>query len=960
MNNQNPRAVVLFVILTVAVTSTVLAQGTAPWATDHVRTFQFRTFGLHDGLPQAWVSAIAEDKSGTVWVGTSDGVAAINGTLLETWRYNSDAKISITPGAVLSMESLGFDSVRVVTDLGRTVLRRWQGKGTCEQLGQQPRTFLIARRTRHGLDIPLTATDTLSITRLTHRRWGLHGESGTGIVQPPCLDDKGRTWIAVNGMGVVVMASTDTVLWTGTISLWGKTFDCSSVTSILYDGVGRIWLGSSRDGLLIVRDAQPQAIVQHDVSDPTSLPSNSVNCLAILSGKTVAVGTKQGLAFHCMASEVFHLIRPTSLFGAQAGTNMTRALYADTKSRLWIGTASTLLCVSETTREVYTVPPAAKAVRAIIENKDGTIMIGTEEWGLCALKNRSIVRLKSVTLDLPSRVLSFTRLGGDTILAAGRDALVVIVRGQPRATFSAPRRDDLAGLPNDVNSVQVLHDNRLLIGSRHGLFTSTARHGWDHIPPPKQVVVLPGSNSVGCIRPAASIRPGGWLVATWGAGVYVTDANAGDAMVVDGRYGLKSTLVYGAVAQGNLLLCYTNAGLEVVDVHRRRTMSFDESMGIQSTEFNAGALFVTESEEIVAGGIHGLTTVSGQWIRRVTDAMHVSELVLWMAVDGGLPRIVRGKEVSFPPGSSAVTLYIAPRGQSSGHQHLEYDVNDMQRWKPVHGGLIELHGMEPGEHRIAIRCMSGMHEWTYRTITISLQPRWYQRQWVHIVIVCLAAGVLTVGGVWFSRSTLKQKLAQEQVLASERARIAGDLHDDIGSALTELALMANSLSAQTHDDDVRNLSNEMLERIAHVSSGISSIVWSVTPGTLDYSSLQERISALASSMFRWSTVTLTIDVGSPDKAVYVAPRMARQIDLVVREALNNILKHAQATCVRVTIESDEASVVVSIDDDGIGYHGAHGGLGLQSMRDRLRLIGGALTITPRLPHGTVIQFRIVV
>ncbi|AER55260.1 sensor histidine kinase [Pseudoxanthomonas spadix] len=187
----------------------------------------------------------------------------------------------------------------------------------------------------------------------------------------------------------------------------------------------------------------------------------------------------------------------------------------------------------------------------------------------------------------------------------------------------------------------------------------------------------------------------------------------------------------------------------------------------------------------------------------------------------------------------------------------------------------------------------------------------------------------------------RQRLAVQE---AERARIARDLHDELGQLLTALRLSASAL-AQTLQDpaqqdlacDVLALAQDALERIRRLARGLH-------PPQLDSFGLVAALQALCEDLSRRGPARLQLTLATP------VPRAAAEVELaayrIAQEAISNALRHGQATHVRLHLSVEASLLQLQIDDDGRGHDiDAAPGFGRLAMRERATALGGTLQET---------------
>ena len=266
--------------------------------------------------------------------------------------------------------------------------------------------------------------------------------------------------------------------------------------------------------------------------------------------------------------------------------------------------------------------------------------------------------------------------------------------------------------------------------------------------------------------------------------------------------------------------------------------------------------------------------------------------------------------------------------------------------------------LRPGRYRFLVRAARVDGEVSSSPAEISFQvmaPVW--QRWWFLSGAALLAG-LAIYGLYHYR--VEQLLELERM----RTRIATDLHDDIGSGLTQIAI----LSEVIRQDTSGNSSGERLSRVADLSreliDAMSEIVWAMNP-TRDYvGGLVQRMRRFASDVLTGRNIALGFDARESDLNLALRSEIRRQVFLIFKEAINNISRHSQCNCAKIAVSVEKGEIILSLSDDGRGFdatgagNGHEAGHGLNSMKERARKIGGALEVTSRIGEGTRVYLRV--
>ena len=282
----------------------------------------------------------------------------------------------------------------------------------------------------------------------------------------------------------------------------------------------------------------------------------------------------------------------------------------------------------------------------------------------------------------------------------------------------------------------------------------------------------------------------------------------------------------------------------------------------------------------------------------------------------------------------------------------------------------------PGKY--VFRVLAGNSDGVWNTVGQSLpvvvRAPFYRTWWFFACLAVVALGLMAL--VWnyrlqqLKRAQAAQRVFSQQLIASqesERKRIAADLHDSIGQRLiviNNLALMLlRSLDPNRPDqkeiDTLKEINNEASSAIEE-ARGIS---YNLRPFQLDRLGLNKAIEGLIRSVSAASGIRFSTDLDDINDLFSEDLRI--NFYRIVQESLNNIMKHAQATEVKILLRRTESLLSLTIEDNGKGLKPqsrpsptSQNGFGLTGMAERARLLGGTFDIRPAHGHGTVMMVEI--
>jgi signal transduction histidine kinase len=207
------------------------------------------------------------------------------------------------------------------------------------------------------------------------------------------------------------------------------------------------------------------------------------------------------------------------------------------------------------------------------------------------------------------------------------------------------------------------------------------------------------------------------------------------------------------------------------------------------------------------------------------------------------------------------------------------------------------------------------------------------------------------------RKELEKQVAVMAAQKDERDRISADMHDELGSGVTAIRLMSEIVKSKMKEtslpeiDKISNSANDLLGKM-------DTIIWTMKSSNDTVESLIAYVRAYAKEYFDNTNITCTVKV-LPLPAVQISGEKRRNIFLGIKEALHNIVKHAQATEVTITATAMEHILTIEISDNGVGLHPdklRKFGNGLNNMKRRMESIDGSWDIISE--KGTMVVFSL--
>jgi signal transduction histidine kinase len=258
------------------------------------------------------------------------------------------------------------------------------------------------------------------------------------------------------------------------------------------------------------------------------------------------------------------------------------------------------------------------------------------------------------------------------------------------------------------------------------------------------------------------------------------------------------------------------------------------------------------------------------------------------------------------------------------------------------------------------------------TYMFKVLPPWYRTWWfLFLEAITVISLVLWAIKLYTARKLAQQKREIENLLAisNERARIASDMHDDLGAGLTAIGLLSGLANLKINLDHPAKTEIEKIEKSAgNLAENLREIIWTMNTRFDKLDDFIVYVRAFSVEYFEESDMNFKFESPSQLPDIGMQGDLRRNLFLCIKEALHNIIKHSKASNARLSFtidtsdgNSSQFTLVIEIKDDGIGIAGTNinkFGNGLKNMNERITKFGGRLDID--VNNGTRLLFRVII
>jgi signal transduction histidine kinase len=193
-----------------------------------------------------------------------------------------------------------------------------------------------------------------------------------------------------------------------------------------------------------------------------------------------------------------------------------------------------------------------------------------------------------------------------------------------------------------------------------------------------------------------------------------------------------------------------------------------------------------------------------------------------------------------------------------------------------------------------------------------------------------------------------------------RTRIAADLHDDIGSSLSQISVLSEVLRNQLGEQEARISKNlSLINRVSQEAlDSMSDIVWAINPRQDRLSDLVRRMRRVASEALPARDIEFTFN--APGLDLKLGADIRRQVFLMFKETINNLVRHSKCTLASIDLKIEGTCLALTVTDNGKGFDldQINESNGLISLHRRARSLGGETAVSSRKGEGTTVMIKV--
>ena len=756
-----------------------------------------------------------------------------------------------------------------------------------------------------------------------------------------------------------------------------KSLPEKRIISISKDHYGILWLGTTNG--LIKFDPVNSTFVTYLHSDkPNSICGNFVkNVFEDQSGVIWVNCYNNGISKMINRKSNFSLLQANSDEKNSLSNDRITALTEDKDGNIWIGTEKGLnkfYPATNTTEQFSNSELSDKNINALAVDKNNSIIISTgsdlykynqsnKTLNGYLMKEHNIFEDKTINnllVDNDGNLWIGTYSSGIFLLKNGK-----FIHYLPAERNSANRATNYILTFYEDNSGNVwigTYGGLLLYNSKDNNFNSYQQE----LNNPKTL----SNNYVFCLTEDSENK----LCIGTASGLNLFDRTSGSFKSFFVKDGLPSDVICGLVKDdsGNLWVS-TQKGISRFDPEKKLFVNFNKDDGLQSNLFTEGVFLKGKNSEIYFGGRKGLNYFdpSNVTLNKYESPVIISSVSLIGDKKEIQSSTTKENALELDYDQNSLLIKIASLDYSNpGRTMFKYKLigYDNKLIDLKNNDIIKLQNLPPGDYSLIVQGSNSDGVWSSKAANlffIIYPPFWKTTLFYMVVLILIITASVLIHRL-ILRSKVKRAVQIEKIKEEEGERIrrktAIDFHDELGHRLTRISMLTELIKLKMGNSfsDINSLLEQISENSKQLYEGTKDFIWSIDPSKDSLYELIVRLKDFGDELYGNTNVRFEV-TGLDEKLqnALLSMDLKRHLTLILKEGMNNSLKHSRGDKVSLNTEIDGDKVEIKLEDNGAGFSENINkkGFGLKNMKARAKKINASLRIDSLPGQGTKILLK---
>lgn len=951
------RLTIIFLLLTLTFTPKIT----------FAQCYSFTNYSLKEGLPQSQVSSIFQAADHTLWLGTFGGISNFDGKEFVSYS-KADGLLSNTIHCINEDEN---NQIIVGTELGLNII-----KDRNIQSLMPGRMIYDLEKDNKGIIWGLSSGKLFKLVKNK-----VFFEELEDNISSLFKDQAGNLYSVISGKGIF---KKDNEGWHRYLNFNGELAK-KYIAKVLFDKLdpSKIYLLTQSDGVFLYKE--------NTFTSFFNIPKVALYTLAQDDYGNIWIGAEKGAYSINTKNERIY-------FNALNGLsdNAVHEIFNDAENNIWVSSYADGIYKYEGDAFIkynkFKGKDYSYTVSAIGADKNNNLFIGTFGKGLWkydgndvstvqnpAFKNKDIFFIKSDSAKnlwfsvRGSGVWTYNGIKFNRVISAPKVNFLSLIHDSSGGMWLIDpiscvylkdnERKVLTGFKGYNSCLFLYKKDSLLVGTSVGL--TLVKNG--KIDPNFTVAGLDGVYILGIIKHHDNL-----IFATLGDGMISWNPNTKAVKKYTINNGLNSNDIYSlAIDKKNNLWLGTGRGINTLKFDKRGKKYTVINHNSLIVECNQNAILPFNSRVLI-GTIEGLIScatddrTSNKVKLPVVNINRINVFDKSNKTKDKVLYVYKNQHYKLDHNQNHISINYKGVFLTNPHSVMyRYMLSglDVGFGKAIKNTQVEYSSLEPGKYTFLVYAIANGKKSKINKFEFEIVPPFYETIWFKIFVFLLVAFLFWLTFYLIFKSRARKQFELEEIKKQEKSKIrkqtAEDFHDDIGNKLTRISVLSELLDKKTSTDLVeqKELIRLIKDNAALLYAGTKDILWALNPKSDNLFEILMHIRDFGIDLFQHTGVNFKMEGALENyQTIQLSMEFNRNISLIFKELLNNILKHAQAKNVVITVvKSPQNTIEILVIDDGIGYDEKKiiNGHGINNIQIRCKRIKCGFKISSFANNGTI-------
>ncbi len=445
-------------------------------------------------------------------------------------------------------------------------------------------------------------------------------------------------------------------------------------------------------------------------------------------------------------------------------------------------------------------------------------------------------------------------------------------------------------------------------------------------------------------------------IASMGGGLNIFNKKLKSFSYITSKNGLQNDLIFSLTKIGDEIWMTSTTGISSFNIRTSKLANYSFDDGIKLDEFAINSIY-SNNNEIYFGGTNGVLYFKPELLKRETlnDAIYLENILCNNKTFFNSDKIFNETD------KLEFVVYSDNVKKNKLNRYEYYIVGITKSWTIVPLNKILLPELLPGTYNLKIRFNQSFEDTPNEVLEIpfTIFAPFYKMSWFLFTLIFISVLIMCLIIILVAKQKENKRKKEEQFklkIEKEKEKISREMHDNIGVNITHILNSISMIISQSDNEKNKHGLIELLDFTKNTMLNLRSAIWSLKQESISFKLLQLKITEIVQTLTKNKPLLKTDFKFSGNESYIVSSELSVNIIRIVQEAVNNVLKHAEASILIISLHLLDSNMQLKISDNGVGFIDKENknGDGLANITKRTKELSAQINILSNKNMGTEI------